>query len=265
MALKPGKICRAMQMGSLTMIQKLMSQMRRCCEDYAMIQDGDHIAVGLSGGKDSLVMLAGLAEMRRFYPKPYTLEAITVSLGIEGVDYGALEAYCASLGVRHTLIQTRLNELIFVVRKESNPCALCSKMRKGALNDAALELGCNKVALGHNRDDAVETFVMNQVYGGRIGCFLPVTYLSRKEITVIRPLLYVPEKMARRTAAALSLPIVENPCPANGTSSRAQIAALVRRLNSEYPGYSNRIFGAMQRMPLEGWGKLRRTKQEEEV
>ena len=246
------------------MIQKLMSQMRRCCEDYDMIHDGDRIAVGLSGGKDSLVMLAGLAEMRRFYPKAYTLEAITVSLGIEGVDYGALQAYCSRLGVRHTLIDTRLNELIFKVRKESNPCSLCSKMRKGALNDAALELGCSKVALGHNRDDAVETFVMNQVYGGRIGCFLPVTYLSRKEITVIRPLLYVPEKMARRTASALALPVVQNPCPANGTSSRAEVKELVRRLNSEYPGYSNRIFGAMQRLPLEGWEKLRGAEEREE-
>lgn len=180
------------------------------------------------------------------------------------MDYGALQAYCSRLGVRHTLIDTRLNELIFKVRKESNPCSLCSKMRKGALNDAALELGCSKVALGHNRDDAVETFVMNQVYGGRIGCFLPVTYLSRKEITVIRPLLYVPEKMARRTASALALPVVQNPCPANGTSSRAEVKELVRRLNSEYPGYSNRIFGAMQRLPLEGWEKLRGTEEREE-
>ncbi len=247
------------------MIQKLMSQMRRCCEDYAMIHDGDRIAVGLSGGKDSLVMLAGLAGMRRFYPVEYTLEAVTVSLGIEGVDYSGLRAYCASLGIRHTLVETRLNELIFEVRKESNPCSLCSKMRKGALNDAALALGCNKVALGHNRDDAVETFVMNQVYGGRIGCFLPVTYLSRKEITVIRPILYVPEKMARRTAAGLELPVVHNPCPANGASSRTEVKALVRRLNSEYPGYSNRVFGAMQRLPLEGWGKRRGPEKEEEI
>lgn len=235
------------------MIQKLMSQMRSCCEDYDMIKDGDRIAVGLSGGKDSLVMLTALAEMKRFYPHPYTLEAITISLGIEGVDFSKLTAYCNSIGVTHTIVDTRLNELIFDVRKETNPCSLCSKMRKGALNDIAVEHGCNVVALGHNFDDAVETFVMNQIYGGRIGCFLPVTYLSRKELTVIRPMLYVSEKSARNAASRFELPVVHNPCPANGTSSREEIKNLIKSMNHDYPGYSNRIFGAMQRLPLEGW------------
>jgi tRNA(Ile)-lysidine synthase TilS/MesJ len=237
------------------MLQKVLSQMRRCCEDYDMIRPGDRIAVGVSGGKDSLVTLTALAAMRRFYPAPYEVEAITIDPGIEGMEFSAVTAYCESLGVEHTVIKTHLKELIFDIRHEKNPCSLCAKMRRGALNEAAVARGCRKIALGHNRDDAVETLVMSQIYEGRLSCFFPVTYLSRADVTVIRPLLYVPEKMVRSCAKSLDLPIVTNPCPANGNTKRQFVKELIAGLNKEAPGLQERLFGAMQRLPLPGWGR----------
>ena len=230
-----------------------MSHVRRCCEDYEMIKSGDRIAVGVSGGKDSLVLLTALAEMRRFYPEPYELEAVTIDPGTADMDFSPVTAYCEKLGVRHTIIETHLKEIVFDIRQETNPCSLCAKMRRGALHDAALELGCRTIALGHNRDDAVETFIMSQIYEGRISCFRPATYLDRKKVNVIRPLLYVPEKMVRNCANRLELPIVVNTCPANGNTKRQETKDLIRELERNNPGLSERLFGAMQRLPLDGW------------
>ena len=175
-------------------MQRLLSYVRRAVQDYDMIQDGDRIAVGISGGKDSLTLLMALKGLQRFYPKKFEIEAITVSLGFEGMDFSPIQKFCDELGVHYSIVDTQIGEIIFDARKEKNPCALCSKMRKGALNNKVEELGCNKIALGHNRDDVIETFFMSLFYEGRIHCFSPYTFLSKKKIASIRPLIYVPEK-----------------------------------------------------------------------
>ena len=239
------------------MLQKILSHVRRCCEDYNMIKPGDRIAIGVSGGKDSLVLLSALAAMRRFYPVPYEVEAITIDPGIAEMDFTPVSALCESLEVPYTIVHTHLKEIIFDIRQESNPCSLCAKMRRGALHDAAISRNCRVIALGHNRDDAVETLIMSEIYEGRISCFSPVTYLDRKDVTVIRPLLYAPERMVRACARSLALPIVENPCPANGNTKRQYVKELLRDLDREAPGLQERLFGAMQRLPLESWEKQR--------
>ncbi len=239
------------------MLQKILSHVRRCCEDYDMIKPGDRIAIGVSGGKDSLVLLSALAAMRRFYPVSYEVEAITIDPGITEMDFTPVAALCEELGVPYTVVKTHLKEIVFDIRQETNPCSLCAKMRRGALHDAAVSRGCRTIALGHNRDDAVETLIMSEIYEGRISCFSPVTYLDRKDVTVIRPLLYAPERLVRGCARALSLPIVENPCPANGNTKRQYVKELLRDLDREAPGLQERLFGAMQRLPLESWKKRR--------
>lgn len=239
------------------MLQKILSPVRRCCEDYEMIKPGDRIAVGVSGGKDSLVLLTALAAMRRFYPVPYDVEAITIDPGIDGMDFLPVSKLCESIDVPHSIVKTHLKEIIFDIRKESNPCSLCAKMRRGALHDAALAHGCRVIALGHNRDDAVETLMMSEIYEGRISCFMPVTYLDRKDVTVIRPLLYAPERLVRACARSMALPIVENSCPANGNTKRQYVKELLYALDREAPGLAERLFGAMQRLPLAGWEKQR--------
>ena len=239
------------------MLHKILSHVRRGCEDYEMIKPGDRVAVGVSGGKDSLVLLSALAAMRRFYPVPYEVEAVTIDPGIDGMDFTPVSRLCETLGVPHTVVKTRLKEIIFDIRRESNPCSLCAKMRRGALHDAALARDCRVIALGHNRDDAVETLLLSEIYEGRISCFLPVTYLDRKDVTVIRPMMYAPEKLVRACARSMALPVVENPCPANGNTKRQYVKELLRTLDRESPGLEERLFGAMQRLPLEGWAKQR--------
>ena len=233
-------------------MQKILSLTRKCIQEYDMIAPHDRIAVGVSGGKDSLLLLAALAELRRFYPIPYHLEAITVDMGL-GADYTEIREFAHRLGVPYTVVPSELYQIIFEERKETNPCSLCAKMRRGMLHDAALERGCNKAALGHHWDDAVETFMMSQVFEGRISCFFPVTYLDRSGLTQIRPLLYVSEALIRGVARRLNFPILESKCPADGTTKREEIKELLREMNERYPGYRERIFGAMQRLPLPGW------------
>ncbi len=238
-------------------MQKLLGLARRCIEDYRMIESGDRIAVGLSGGKDSLLTLLALTRLREFLPEPYTLTAVTLDLGVPGMDYSPLAEYCAGLGVPFTLKRTRIYSVIFEERKESNPCSLCSKMRRGALVRAAGELDCNKLALGHHYDDAVETFLMSLLYEGRLACFQPKTFLSRSGMTQIRPLLYVKEDKLVRMAEALALPVVKNACPADGNTKRQEVKDLIVRLSGTYPDLKNYIFGAMQRLPLPYWEKDR--------
>jgi len=234
-------------------MQKLAGLMRRCVEDYHMIEEGDRIAVGLSGGMDSVLTLAGLCKLREYYPKPFSLEAITLDLGIPGVDFSPLADFCEKQNVPFTLVRTQIARIIFEERKEKNPCSLCAKMRRGALGRTMTERGLNKVALGHHFDDAVETFFLSLVYEGRISCFQPVTYLSRSDITQIRPLLYVGKGTIRRIVERENLPVIPNPCPANGYTKRQEVKELLASLEQRYPGLRNRIFGAMQRLPLEAW------------
>ena len=234
-------------------MQKLLSYTRRAIDHYHMIEAGDRIAVGVSGGKDSLALLVALANLRKFYPKPYDVVAITLEMGYEEMDFSAVQALCDSLGVAYIRVPTQIKQIVFDIRKEPSPCSLCAKLRRGALHEAALAAGCKKVALGHHFDDVVETYMLSLVYEGRISCFKPVTYLDRKGITLIRPLLYTPEYYIRSFARRMELPIVENPCPADGNTKRQEVKELLRSLEQTHKGLRERIFGAIQRYPLDGW------------
>ena len=246
-------------------MQKLIGLVRRCVEDYNMIEPGDRIAVGVSGGKDSLALLVFLAELRRYHSAPFTLEAITVDLGF-GMDYSAIEDLCKRLDVPFTLVPTQISQVIFDHRKESNPCSLCAKMRRGALNQAIADRGLNKLALGHHYDDAVETFVMNLLFEGRIGCFQPVTDLDRMGVVQIRPMLYLHEKTVDNFVRKMDLPVLENRCPVDKSTKREEVKQLVFDLSKQYPDLKDRIFGAMQRLPLPEWqpqGRYKRPKEQD--
>ncbi len=236
-------------------MRKLLGLIRMACDKYHMIEEGDRIAVGVSGGKDSLALLAGMKELQRFYPKRFELFAVMADpcFGKQPTDTSALEAMCKEWDVPLTVKRTELYEIIFEIRKETNPCSMCAKMRRGILHDTAKELGCNKVALGHTVDDAVETFYMNLFSCGKIGCFQPVTYLSRKDITMIRPMLYAEEKDSIRVCDKLNLPIIESKCPANEQTNREDMKQLVAELNRTYPGLINKTIGAMERREIDGW------------
>ena len=235
-------------------MQHILGLVRRCVEDYHMIEAGETVAVGVSGGKDSLLTLTALARLRDFYPLPFQVEAITLETGTPGMSFDAVADYCKTLGVEYIRVNVPIYEVVFLERKEKNPCSLCAKLRRGALSTAMNEHGIKKIALGHHYDDAVETLLMNLLFEGRIGCFQPVTYLSRSDVTQIRPLLYVKEQQVRNIAARLDLPIVHNPCPANGETRRQEVKELIESLSERYPDLKQKLFGAMQRYPLYGWG-----------
>ena len=235
-------------------LNALTGMVRRCVDDYNMIAPGDRIAVGVSGGKDSLVLLSALAHLRRYYPASFQLEAITIDAGFPGMDFSGVGELCRELDVPYTLVPTDIREIVFEARQEDNPCSLCAKMRRGALNTTLKERGCTKLALGHHFDDAVETFMMSLVFEGRLNCFAPVTYMDRMDVTMIRPLLYVGELRSARLAEALKLPVVESTCPMDRTSKRREVKALMNSLSEQYPDLRSKIFGAMQRLPLPGWG-----------
>ena len=246
-------------------MQKLMGLVRRCVEDYEMIEDGDKIAVGISGGKDSLVLLRLLAALRSYHNKKFTLQAITIDMGL-GMDYSSIEEMCRELDVPYTIVKTEIGPIIFDYRKEKNPCSMCSKMRRGALNQALLDLDCNKLALGHHFDDAVETFMMSLIYEGRISCFQPVTHLDRTGVIQIRPMLYIHEKTVASFAQRENLPVLQNRCPVDKHTKREEIKDLIFSLAKDYPDLKERIFGAMQRYPLAAWepqGRYKRPKDEE--
>jgi tRNA 2-thiocytidine biosynthesis protein TtcA len=235
-------------------MQRMMGLMRSCIDDYHMIEEGDRIAVGVSGGKDSLTLLAVLAALRAYYPRHFELEAVTVDMGLEGMDFSGVEAFCREKKIPYTLVRTEIGKIIFDYREEKNPCSLCAKMRRGALHDVLLAHGCNKIALGHHYDDAVETFLMSLFYEGRISCFEPVTYLTRTGITQIRPMLYIGEKAIARFAEQEGLPVVHNTCPADKHTKRQEVKELIASLQAQYPDLKTKLFGAMQRLPLNQWG-----------
>lgn len=236
-------------------LNEFSGTVRRAVDDYGMIEDDDKIAVGVSGGKDSLLLLLALKHLQSYYPKHFELEAISIELGFEGMDFSPVKALCAELDIPYTCVKTDIKEIVFDVRKEENPCSLCAKMRRGALNDAIRERGIKKLALGHHFDDAVETFMMSLLFEGRLSCFKPVTYLDRSGVTQIRPLIYAGEMKIAKLSEELSLPVVENPCPMDKTSKRHEIKELLASMSADYPDMKSKIFGAMQRLPLDGWGK----------
>ena len=233
-------------------MQKLMGLVRRCVDDYDMIQAGDRIAVGISGGKDSLVLLQLLCGLKKYFDKPFELEALTIDLGLN-MDYSGIQKFCDDLEVPYYIEHTQIAPIIFDARKEKNPCSMCAKMRRGALNQALLNHGFNKLALGHHYDDAVETFMMSLLFEGRISCFQPVTNLDRTGVTQIRPMLYIHEQTVEHFAARQDLPILTNRCPVDKETKREEVKKLVFELSKTYPDLKERIFGAMQRYPLPEW------------
>ena len=235
------------------MLNKLTSQVRRCIEDYNMIEDGETIAVGISGGKDSLALLCALASLRGYYPKKFEIHAVTLEMGFEGMDFSQVAELCKELDVPYTKWESEIACIVFNERKEKNPCSLCSKMRRAALCESITGLGVKKIALAHHYDDAVETFMLSLLYEGRVHCFQPVTHLDRTDVTQLRPMLYVREYMIVKLAEALKLPVVKNTCPMNGVSKREDIKTLIKTLGKEHPDIRSKIFGAMQRLPLDAW------------
>ena len=235
-------------------LQQVLSYVRRAADDYHMIQEGDRIAVGISGGKDSLTLLYALHGLQRFYPQHFELHAVTVDLGFQNLDLSKMESICRDeLQIPYTIVKTDIADVIFEQRKEANPCSLCAKMRKGALNDAIKKEGCNKVAYAHHKDDVVETMLMSLIFEGRFHTFSPVTYLDRTGITVIRPLLYMNEADVIGFVNKNQVPVVKSPCPADGHTKREYVKQLLRQLNLENPGVKERMFTAITTGNLQGW------------
>ena len=234
-------------------MKRLLSFVRRAVDDYNLIEDGDRIAVGVSGGKDSLALLEALAEMRRFYPKKYEIVAVTVDMGFEGADYSEIAEFCRRLKVDYVVSKTEIAKIVFDVRKESNPCSLCAKLRRGALHKAAQDAGCNKVALGHHYDDAIETFMMNLFFEGRLGCFSPKSYLSNRKITLIRPLIYAQEKDVQYFVRRRSLPVLKSLCPEDHATERENMKNLLSELEKNNKGLRHRIFTAMCKGNIDGF------------
>ncbi len=234
-------------------LQQVLSYIRRAVDDYAMVEEGDRIAVGISGGKDSLTLLYGLHGLKRFYPKKFEIHAVTVDLGFDNLNLDKIKEICTKLDVPYTIVKTDIANIIFNDRKETNPCSLCAKMRKGALNEAIKTAGCNKVAYAHHKDDVIETMLMSLIFEGRFHTFAPVTYLDRMDLTVIRPLMYMNEVDVIGFINKYEVPVVKSPCPADGYTKREYVKELLKTLNQENPGVKERMFTAIQNGKMDGW------------
>lgn len=234
-------------------LQQLLSYSRKAIDEYHLIEDGDRIAIGISGGKDSTTLMYALSELRRFYPKKFEIEAITVHLGIEEMDFSPIKELCDKLNVNYHIVNTEINDVVFNIRKERNPCSLCAKMRKGAFNEKAVELGCNKIAYAHHRDDIIETLLMSLIYEGRIHTFSPMTYLDKMQLTLIRPLMFVPEADIVGFKNKYDIPVIKNLCPADGVTKRETTKELIKSLNLEAPGVRERMFSAILNGDIKGW------------
>lgn len=237
-------------------MQRILGFMRKAIEEYNLIEDNDRIAVGVSGGKDSVVLLKGLCLLRRFIGIKYDVVAITLDPQFNGKpqNYTKIRELCDELQIEYVIKRTQIGEIVFDARKEKHPCSLCARMRRGALHDAAIEAKCNKIALGHHFDDAVETFIMNLFVEGRIGCFSPKSYLSRKQITMIRPLLFATEKDIKSAVNRCDIPIVKSVCPADGVTKRQEIKEFLAERERLDHGFKDRLFGAMRRGNIDGFG-----------
>ena len=227
-------------------LQQVMSLTRKAIDDYHMIDAGDKIAVGISGGKDSLTLLHALNGLKRFYPNSFDIVAITVDLGFKNIDFDRIKAMTSEMGIEYHIVSTDISQIIFEDRKESNPCSLCAKMRKGALNQLAKELGCNKIAYAHHKDDIVETMLMSFIYEGRIHTFSPVTYLDRMDLTVIRPMMYMNEADVIGFVNKMELPVLKSTCPVDGYTKREYVKDLIKSIQTETPGVKDRMFSAIQ-------------------
>ena len=234
-------------------LQQVLSVTRKAIDDYHMIEEGDKIAIGFSGGKDSLTLLYALHGLQRFYPKKFEIHAVTVDLGFDNLNLEKIVALCEELDVPYTIVKTDIAQIVFEDRKESNPCSLCAKMRKGALNQAIKEQNCNKVAYAHHKDDVVETMLLSLIYEGRFHTFSPVTYLDRMDLTVIRPLVYMNEMDVIGFVKKNEVPVVKSPCPADGHTKREYVHLLLKQLIAENPGVKERMFTAIQNGNMDAW------------
>lgn len=238
-------------------MQQVIGRLRKAIDDYDMIEHGEKVTVALSGGKDSALLLKGMAKLSEFHPKNFSVCAVYIDLGFGNTDIDAIKRLCDDTKVELCIKRTEIGKIIFEHRKEHNPCALCAKMRRGAIHNAAVEMGSRKIALGHHIDDAVETFMMNLIYEGRIGCFQPVTYLSRKDVTVIRPMIYLNEREIKGAVKRQNIPVMKSPCPADGATKREDAKNLLKQLSKTHPDIKDNIFGAIQRSGIDGWRAAR--------
>ena len=236
-------------------LQKLYSYVRRAIQDYNMIEENDKIAIGISGGKDSLTLLYALAGLREFYPIPFTICAITIDLGWKDFDLSKIIELCNELDVEYHIIKTQIAQIIFDERKEENPCSLCAKLRKGSLNEEIKKLGCNKVAYAHHKDDVVETMLLSLMYEGRFHTFAPVTYLDKSDISVIRPMIYIHESDVIGFVRRYNVPVAKSPCPVDGYTKREYAHDILKEMNKDNPGVKNRMFTAIADSNIPGWDK----------
>jgi tRNA(Ile)-lysidine synthase TilS/MesJ len=242
-------------------LQQVLNRVCKAVEEYRMIEEGDRIAVGVSGGKDSLTLLYALAHMRRFFHKKFELEAVTVDLGFPGMDFSPVAQLCGELGVNYTVVETRIADIVLNGKKEGNPCSLCAKLRRGSLNEKAKELGCNKTAYAHNFDDVIETMLLCLFYEGRFSCFLPVTRLDKTGLVLIRPLIYVREADIKGFRNRYHLPVVESKCPVAGRTKRQYVKDLVRTLQADIPDLKKNLFHAVKTSSIPGWVPEERAEQ----
>lgn len=233
--------------------QRILGQVRRAIQDFNMIQEGDRIAVGVSGGKDSLALLIALRKLKDFFPIPYHLEAVTLKMGPDDADFTPVRILCEEMGVNYTIEETLIRKVVFEVRKEKKACSLCANLKRGALHNVAKKLGCNKVALAHHMDDVIETFLLSAFFEGRIHTFSPVTYLERKDIYLIRPLIYVEEREIRGFIKANGNTVIPSSCPLSGKTKREYIKQLLLKLSLENRKIKSNLFGAIKRSGIEGW------------
>ena len=235
-------------------MQKILSHMRKAIEEYNMIEENDKIAICLSGGKDSITMLHAFKALQRFYPKNFEIIAISIDPGFEFFDTNFLQKICDDLEIPLFIEKSHAKEIVFDIRKEKNPCSLCANLRRGVINSVAVREGCNKIALGHNQDDVLETFLLNLLYAGSIGTFSPVSYMDRSGITLIRPLIYTPEKDTKRFIKKNNLSVMNKVCPMDGTSKRESMKQMIFTLQKDIPMIRANLFGAIQRN-LPDWKK----------
>lgn len=239
--------------GDFFMLQKIIGKTKRAIEDFNMIEEGDKIAIGMSGGKDSITLLYSLYYLQKFYKHHFEIMAITIHTGNPSFDTSELKKICDELGVEYLVYNSNISDVVFKIRKEENPCSLCANMRRGMLNSLAVEHGCNKIALGHHMDDVMETFLMSLLLNGRIHTFAPVTYLSRSNVKTIRPMIYVEEKLIRAVAKEKNFPVMTKCCPADGYTKRDYMTDLIYKLKKDIPRVREHIFGAIKRSGIDGW------------
>ena len=237
----------------LNKTKRMLGFVRRAIDDYEMISQSDVIGVGISGGKDSMAMLAILSELRKFYPFAFDIVAITIDSGFDGMDFSGISDFCQQLGVKYHIQKTNIKQIVFDVRKESNPCSLCANLRRGALHNTALSLGCNKISLGHHFDDVIDTFMMNLIFEGRIGTFSPVTYLSNKDISMIRPMIYAKESDIKYFMNVNDIPVVKSTCPQDKHTKREYVKNLINALDRENEGFKHRLLTAIQNGQIDGF------------